>query len=81
MIRELPGANYAITTNGAVIADLKTNKAIRTCGLSNEMVQRILNIAKKYHSATDPFIDGRAITQLLPLIIWMNLVSVHRCRN
>ena len=33
MIRELPGANYAITTNGAVIADLKTNKAIRTCGL------------------------------------------------
>ena len=50
MIRELPGANYAITT-------------IRTCGLSNEMVQRILNIAKKYHSATDPFIDGRAITQ------------------
>ena len=24
MIRELPGANYAITTNGAVIADLKT---------------------------------------------------------
>ena len=63
MIRELPGANYAITTNGAVIADLKTNKAIRTCGLSNEMVQRILNIAKKYHSATDPFIDGRAITQ------------------
>ena len=41
MIRELPGANYAITTNGAVIADLKTNKAIRTCGLSNEMVQRL----------------------------------------
>ena len=25
--------------------------------------QRILNIAKKYHSATDPFIDGRAITE------------------
>ena len=23
MIRELPGANYAITTNGAVVADLK----------------------------------------------------------
>ena len=40
MIRELPGANYAITTNGAVVADLK-----------------------KYHSATDPFIDGRAITE------------------
>ena len=58
MIRELPGANYAITTNGAVVADLKNNKAIKTCGLSNEMIQRILNIAKKYHSATDPFIDG-----------------------
>ena len=63
MIRELPGANYAITTNGAVVADLKNNKAIKTCGLSNEMIQRILNIAKKYHSATDPFIDGRAITE------------------
>lgn len=50
-----PGANYAITTNGAVIADLKTNKAIRTCELSNEMVQRILNIAKKYHSANRSF--------------------------
>ena len=63
MIRELPGANYAITTNGAVVADLKNNKAIKTCGLSNEMIQRILNIAKKYHYATDPFIDGRAITE------------------
>lgn len=39
-------ANYAITTNGAVVADLKNNKAIKTCGLSNEMIQRILNIAK-----------------------------------
>ncbi|MFQ7421310.1 MAG: HAD family hydrolase [Blautia massiliensis (ex Durand et al. 2017)] len=82
MIRELPGANYAITTNGAVIADLKTNKAIRTCGLSNEMVQRILNIAKKYHSATDRFsLTEGPLPSLLPLIIWMNLVSVHRCRN
>ena len=49
--------------NGAVVADLKNNKAIKTCGLSNEMIQRILNIAKKYHSATDPYIDGRAITE------------------
>ena len=28
MIRELPAANYAITTNGAVVAYLKNNKAI-----------------------------------------------------
>ena len=42
----------------------KNNKAIKTCGSFNEMIQRILNIAKKYHSATDPFIDGRAITEL-----------------
>ena len=78
MIRELPGANYAITTNGAVVAD---NKAIKTCGLSNEMIQRILNIAKKYHSATDPFIDGRALQSRHPLIIWMNLGSARKCRN
>lgn len=29
MIRELPGANYAITTNGAVVADLKIIKRSR----------------------------------------------------
>ena len=81
MIRELPGANYAITTNGAVIADLKTNKAIRTCGLSNEMVQRILNIAKNIIPQQIPSLTEGPLPSLLPLIIWMNLVSVHRCRN
>ena len=63
MIRELPGANYAITTNGAVIADLKNNRIIKNCGLSNEMVLRILNIAKKYHAASDPYVNGRGITE------------------
>ena len=63
MIRELPGANYAITTTGAVIADLKNNRIIKNCGLSNEMVLRILNIAKKYHAASDPYVNGRGITE------------------
>ncbi len=63
MIRELPGANYAITTNGAVVADLKNNKIIKKCGLSNEMVLRVLNIAKKYHAASDPYVNGRGITE------------------
>ena len=77
MIRELPGANYAITTNGAVIADLKTNKAIRTCGLSNEMVQRILNIAKNIIPQQIPSLTEGPLPSLLPLIIWMNLGSAR----
>ena len=82
MIRELPGANYAITTNGAVVADLKNNKAIKTCGLSNEMIQRILNIAKKVSLCHRSFYRWKELLQSRhPLIIWMNLGSARKCRN
>lgn len=59
----LPGVNYAITTNGGAVIDLKQKKRLCQCTISNAMTLRILDIASKYHVMYDPYIDGRGITQ------------------
>ena len=60
---ELPQVNYAITTNGASIADLKTGQIIKRCRISNEMSLKVLELSARYHTMSDPYLEGRAITQ------------------
>lgn len=63
MVRELPGVNYAITTNGGVVVDLKNKKNLKRCVLSNEKTLELLEIISQYHVMYDPYVDGRGITQ------------------
>lgn len=54
-LKLLPGVRYVITTNGAVVADLKENKIIDACRMSAETAIRILRLAEE--SADDIMYD------------------------
>lgn len=62
-IRNLTGVHYAITTNGAAVADLSVPRYLTKCTLSNAKTLEILNIVKKYNAMYDPYINGRGISQ------------------
>ncbi|MBS5283626.1 MAG: HAD family phosphatase [Clostridiales bacterium] len=62
-VLKLPGVNYAITTNGGVIVDLKEDRSLKRCVLSNAQVLQVIDIVKKYHVMFDPYVNGRGITQ------------------
>ena len=55
-IRSLPGVRYAITTNGAVVVDLKEDRILSTCRLSAELAVRIMTMARD--SADDIMYDA-----------------------
>lgn len=62
-IRSISGIDYAITTNGAAVADLKNGQILKHCTLSNETALKILHMLEKYHVMFDPYIKGRGISQ------------------
>lgn len=62
-VRELPGVNYAITTNGATVADVVNGRHLKRCTLSNDKALEIINVIKKFHVMYDPYVDGRGISQ------------------
>ncbi len=62
-VRSLPGVRYVITTNGGIVADLKTGQSLKRCTLTNEKTLRILRTVEKYHAMYDPYIDGRGKTE------------------
>lgn len=62
-IKEIPGIRYAITTNGAVIEDMKEKTAIDTRMLSCELALELLRFVDPYHVMYDPYIDRRGITE------------------
>ena len=62
-IKEIPGIRYAITTNGAVIEDMKEKTAIDTRMLSCELALDLLQFVDSYRVMYDPYIDRRGITE------------------
>lgn len=59
----LCGVDYAITTNGAVVADLKNRRILKYCTIPNETALNILRRLEHYHVMFDPYINGRGISQ------------------
>ena len=59
-IKNLPGVRYAITTNGASVADLKEGKIIITCRMSNETAIRVMELARDSADDImyDAYVDG-----------------------
>lgn len=59
-IKKLPGVRYAITTNGASVADLKTGTIISTCRMSMETAVRVMELARDSEDDImyDAYIDG-----------------------
>lgn len=62
-VRVIPGVDYAITTNGAVVMDLKNQKVLKQCLLPKETALDIMNRMEKYHVMYDPYIKGRGISK------------------
>lgn len=59
-IKNLPGVRYAITTNGASVADLKTGKFISTCRMSRETAIRVMELARDSEDDImyDAYVEG-----------------------
>lgn len=62
-LRAIPGIRYAITTNGAVIEDMKEEKALDTRMIPWEQAVEILRIVDHFRVMYDPYIDRRGITE------------------
>lgn len=63
VIRSLPGLRYAITTNGAVVEDIKEGITLSECAIPWELALKILKIVDGYHVMYDPYIERRGITE------------------
>ena len=63
VVRELPGVRYAITTNGAVVEDMKDDLTLSECTIPWQLALNILKIVDHYHVMYDPYIERRGITE------------------
>lgn len=63
-IKALPGVRYAITTNGAVVADLKEGKEVNTCRIPTELAVKVMIMARESQDDImyDAYIEGIAYT-------------------
>lgn len=63
-LKELPGVRYAITTNGAVVVDLKENREISACRIPVETAVQVLRLARESGDDImyDAYIDGAGIS-------------------
>lgn len=59
-IRELPGIHYAITTNGAVVEDVKNNRILDERKLSVKQAVEILRLARSFRTMYDVYVGGLA---------------------
>ena len=62
-VKDIPGIRYAITTNGAVIEDMKENIVIDTRMLTCDLALELLRFVDPYRVMYDPYIERRGITE------------------
>lgn len=85
-VLEVPGIEYAITSNGAAIYKVKNKELIKAYKLLADSVDLILSMSKKYKKITfECFINGTAYAQKdyieNPLIVGDNVRSVEYIRR
>lgn len=63
-IKNLPGVRYAITTNGAVVADLKEGTILSSCKMSKETAIKIMEMARDSEDDImyDAYVEGIGYT-------------------
>lgn len=59
-LRTLPGIHYAITTNGALVEDVEKHKILDERKLGCAQAVEILELAGKFHTMYDVYVNGRA---------------------
>lgn len=61
-LMSLPGIRYAITSNGAVVVDLKTGEKIFTDYIPNDVVLKILELVPAEKTMCEIYIGGQSYT-------------------
>lgn len=61
-VLSVPGIEYAITSNGAAVYNIKTKERIKSYLLTENAIDIIINICKKYPVTYEAFINGVAYT-------------------
>lgn len=62
-VKGIPGVRYAITTNGAIIQDIKERKVLDSRKITWQLAMELLDVISCYHVMYDPYIDGRGISE------------------
>lgn len=62
-IKNIPGVRYAITTNGASIKNLISNKELDSRKMPADLACTIMEKAVPYHIMYDAYIEGRGISE------------------
>lgn len=60
VVTEIPGIEYAITSNGAAVYEIRDKKCLRSYKLTAESVKTILELTKDMPVTYEAFIEGRA---------------------
>lgn len=60
VVTEIPGIEYAITSNGAAVYEIKDKKCLRSYKLTAKSVKTILELTKDMPVTYEAFIEGRA---------------------
>lgn len=63
-LRDMEGIRYAITTNGAVVEDVRENKILDERKMPWELAVEIFELAKQFHTMYDVYVGGRAFGEL-----------------
>lgn len=63
-LREMNGIRYAITTNGAVVEDVRENKILDERKMPWELAVEIFELAQQFHTMYDVYVGGRAFGEL-----------------
>ena len=70
-LRSLPGIRYAITTNGAIVEDVKEHRILDERKLGCAQAIDILEMAGRFHTMYDAYVDGRAYGEKRFWSIWI----------
>ncbi len=59
-ILELPGIEYAVTSNGAAVCHVPEGEVLQGLKIKEEVVHRILEMTREYEIVYEAFVDGHA---------------------
>lgn len=62
-VKKIPGVRYAITVNGGMIEDMKTQKVLDQRLLKKEKVLDVIELLRGHHIMYDVYINGQGISE------------------
>lgn len=62
-VKNIPGIQYGVCSNGAAVVDLETGEELYSCTIPIEEGIRLIEILESYHTMYDCYIGGRGYTE------------------